>query len=750
MDQNLIFELFGMELRILRTGISFLFILLFNQTIGQITFEYDSSVVVKEEDSILKNPWTGGLNSGQYGRIDINGDQKEDLIIFDRSSKILNTFVLKEGMFIYNPDYRFFFPKKIEGWILFRDYDCDGRKDIFTNASRGMKVYRNITPEGSNLKWELIADPVLTLTSSGLINLQVNITDVPAIDDVDGDGDLDILVYNFALGGFIRYHQNMSIENTGSCGSIEYELVNRQWGYFEECDCMLYAFLEYGESCQDFSSGRIMHAGGKSLLLIDMDNDGDKDFLGGHEQCDELYYLENVGTSEEAKMINFRIDFPTPDRPSNFHIHPAAYFEDFDLDGIKDLVVAPNEQFNSDNQINFKNSSWLYKNIGTNELPEFSFVTETFIQSSMIDMGENAVPSLVDFEGDGDLDLIIGGHGKKMGNEFYGYMRVYENTGNFLDPVFSLKNSDYLGLSSLKWYNFLPVFADLNHDGAIDMILNAVNPGNYRVESRLYVNQNKPGRGLKFETTEYIALDLGAASNDTPFFTDVNNDGLNDMLLGKSTGRLEYHINSGKGEDPVFILEDPAFLGIDDDFITFKRNLVPFVFDFNLDGKDDLITSDYTGVFTVYESYKEQPVKMSEILYNQISQTADTTSMGYHSWFTSGILFLNEYPVLLVGGISGGIVFLRSAIDREIDETDKFIFTIYPNPLIANDMLNVRSNRDGILYIYNYLGQALENPLNIKGYEIEQFEIGNLPQGIYIFQYIDYKGNSSTQKLIKY
>jgi len=750
MDQKLMFELFGMEFRIIRTGITFLFILIINQATAQILFQYDSSVNVKEENILLDNAWAGGINAGQYGRIDINGDQQEDLVIFDRSSRLLNTFILVGEKFIYNPDYRSFFPDEIEGWILFKDYDCDGRKDIFANASRGMKVYRNVTPEGSNLIWELIADPVLTLTSSGLINLQVNITDVPAIDDIDGDGDLDILVYNFALGGFIRHHQNMSVENTGSCGSIEYELVSREWGYFEECDCMLYAFLEYGESCEDFSSGRIMHAGGKSLLLIDMDNDGDKDFLGGHEQCDELYYLENVGTPEEAKMINFRVDFPTPDKPSNFHIHPAAYFDDFDLDGIKDLVVAPNEQYNIDNQINFSNSSWLYKNIGTDALPDFSFVTETFIQSTMIDMGENAVPSLVDFDGDGDLDLIIGGHGKKIGDEFYGYMRVYENTGNFLNPAFSLKNMDYLGLSSMQRYNFLPVFADLNHDGAIDMILNATNPENHIVESRLYLNQNRPGRGLKFETTEYNILDLSVQINDTPFFTDVNNDGLNDMLLGKSTGRLEYHVNSGTVENPVFTLEDPAFIGIDDDFINFKRNLVPFVFDFNLDGKDDLITSDYTGVFTVYENFKDQPVETYEILFNQITETTDSTFMGYQSWFAGGLLYLNEFPVLLVGGVSGGILFLRSAADREVSEMGKIIFTIYPNPLLNNDLLSVGSNRNGKIYIYNYLGQLLENPLNIREYEIKQFEIGYLPQGIYIIQFIDSKGNASTEKLIKY
>ena len=740
-----------MDLKIKIAGIIFFYVFSVNHSSSQILFQYDSSIRVREDEKILLNAWTGGLNSGQYGRIDINGDGEEDLVVFDRSSRTLNPFILEGDQFIFTPDYRSFFPQNIEGWILFRDYDCDGRKDIFANGSRGMKVYRNISLPGERLSWELIADPVLTLTSSGVINLQVNITDIPSIDDVDGDGDLDVLVYNFALGGFIRYHQNMSIEKTGNCGEIDFELVSRNWGYFEECDCnKMYAFELLGESCEELLAGRVMHAGGKSLLLIDMDNDGDKDFLGGHEQCEPLYYLENYGTAQEAIMLSYETDFPAPDKPARFFIHPAGYYEDFDLDGIRDLVVAPNEQFNIDHRIDFGNSSWFYKNTGTNELPDFSFVTEQFLQSSMIDVGGNAVPSLVDFDGDGDLDLIIGGNGKKIGEIFYGFMSVYENTGDFLNPEFELKYKDYLGLSDLQQFDFIPVFADLNHDGAVDMVLNVTNPGDNTISTRLFLNKNKPGRGIKFETAEVIMLELGLEINDTPFFTDVNQDGLNDLLLGKSTGRLEYYINAGTSENPEFLLEDAAFLGIDDDFINFKRNLVPFVFDFDLDGKDDLITSDYTGVLNVFEHYQDQPVKSTGILFNTITQLSDTSDFGYHSWITGGLLYLNEYPVMLVGTESGGIKAFRSAVERDIAENGKLHLVVYPNPSGPNDLLKVRSNRDGTLYLFNTLGQLLEIPLKIKGYTVNQFEIGFLPQGVYLLKFVDIQGQTAVRQYVHY
>jgi hypothetical protein len=732
------------------TGFIFFFVLSVNPATPQILFQYDTSIHVSEEGKSLKNAWSGGLNAGQYGRIDIDGDQLEDLVVFDRSTRTLKPFILQGDRFNFSPDYRSFFPDELEGWILFRDYDRDGRKDIFTNTSRGMKVYRNITSPGEVVRWELIADPVLTLTASGLINLQVNITDMPSIDDIDGDGDLDILVYNFAIGGFIRHHQNLSVEKTGTWDLLDFELVSRNWGYFEECDCYaMYAFEQLGETCEDVLSGRVMHPGGKSLLLIDMDNDGDKDFLGGHEQCEPFFYLENFGTPQEAIMLSYQTDFPTPEKPANFFIHPAGYYEDLDLDGIRDLVVAPNEQYNIDNRIDFGHSSWFYKNNGTDNMPDFEFVTERFLQSDMIDLGGNAVPALVDIDGDGDFDLFVGGNGKKIDEKFFGYLRVYENTGDFKNPAFQLIDNDYLGLSSIQHHDFLPVFADLNHDGASDMLLCSTDPGDGSVRTRLYLNQNRSGRGIKFELTEFIDLDLEIGPNDTPLITDVNEDGLNDMLLGKSTGRLEYYTNRGTSGSPQFVLEEPAFLGIDDDFIDFKINLVPFVFDFDLDGRDDLITSDYTGVLNIYSDYKDQPDKITEIIYNPIEQKPDTSKLGYHSWLTGGLLFADEYPVLLVGSESGGLLFFRNAIDREVSENEGINLEVFPNPIGSKDVLQVRTNRNGQIYFYNYLGQLLEGPLKIEKYKVRILEFGFLPQGIYIIKFVDDQGNSTAERFVR-
>jgi len=719
------------------------------EALTQITLQYDNSIPIHVNDSKLLDPWAGGLNAAQYGRLDLNGDGVEDLVIYDRSSNLLNTYIKTEGGFVYNPSYRIYLPEDIEGWILFKDYDCDGLKDIFTNSTTGMKVYRNIGTPNSELAWDLIADPVLTQGSSGIINLQVNITDVPGIEDIDGDGDLDVLVYNFAIGGLIRYHQNMSVEKSGSCGLLDFEFVSRNWGYFEECDCHVYAFEEFGEFCEDLIPGRVMHPGGKSLLLIDMDNDGDKDFLGGHEQCDELYYLENKGTPVEARMNTFSEEFPDAEHPANFPIFPAGFFDDFDDDGIRDLVVSPNTEYNSDKTIDYGHSSWFYKNIGSNELPKFDFITNSFIQSDMIDLGENAYPVLVDTDGDGDLDLLVGSNGIKVGDIFYGYLTMFENTGSYSIPIYTLKDTDYLNLSQIEQFDMMPLIADLNHDGSLDLIIVSTKPESKTVETRWYKNTAKIGAGLSFNT-DFELLEIELKSRDTPFFTDVNEDGLIDLLIGKSTGRLEYHENKGNDVNPYFVLDNPAFLDIDDSFIEFKINLVPLVIDIDMDGNDDLLTTDYTGRLAVYLDYKNEPDKIYRVIYNELTNNSDSSVFGHHTWMTGGLISGTENPVIILGNPQGGLSVYKNIADNKQEESNKVVLKIYPNPLIDSNTLITRSNTSGNLLIFNNLGQLIEGPLEIRANRNLNLEIGYMPQGLYIFKVIDNVGRSDEQRFIRY
>jgi hypothetical protein len=721
---------------------------------AQFIYQYDNSIPVKTPGDIstfLDDPWAGGINAGQFSTIDLNADDIEDLIIYDRTSNLLQTFIFSDGLYQFNPDYRSLFPEDIEGWILLEDYNDDGLKDIFTDSQKGMRVFKNIASNGEVPEFTLEADPVLSEGSSGMINLVVNITDIPSIDDADGDGDLDVLVYNFALGGFIRYHRNMSVENYGDNRALDYRFETRTWGSFEECDCHLYAFTSLGESCTDFASGRRMHPGGKSILLIDMDGDGDMDFLGGHEQCDELYYLENVGTPEEALMTSWVEDFPSAEHPATMTTFPAAFYEDIDHDGLKDLVVSPNDLENPLRNINYSVSSRYYKNIGTDNVPEFDFQMNDFLQDQMLDFGEYAVPAFVDFDGNGLLDLVVGRNGYQIDTTFYGSLVVLTNTGSAFEPEFELIHDDLLNLSTLNAFDFIPRFADLNGDDLVDLIVYYEMPFSFESRMRIYWNNSSGSSGLSVNEESYSDIDINLGINGAPFFVDVDQDGLTDLLGGRSTGRLEYYRNEGTDSDPFFVLTENEFLGISDSYVEFRRNLVPWVDDFDLNGKEDLITTDLTGSLRLYPDFRNYDPEIDEPLtqlyHNKDFDMNEEFRVGYQSFPASAILRNNEKPTLILGNPQGGLS-IFSNLESSPDNQQSLTLTIYPNPLKNNNQLSLRLNKDGHVIFYNSLGKQIENPVFIPRNTSKTVEIGYLPAGLYIVKGVDTSGQTDSRRLV--
>ena len=436
---------------------------------AQALFQYQADVPLEVNNQFLHNPWAGGINSAQFNKVDLDNDGTDELLVYDRSA---NTFLIYQeinGVYVLNNDLDYVLPRFNAGWIVFADYDGDGKKDIFNNGERGIVVYKNVSKTQGPAQWKMVANPLSTTGFSGKINLIANAADIPGIADIDNDGDLDILVYDFAVGGTIRFNKNMSEELYHNADSLDFEIDNRRWGDFDECQCNLFAFGD--QTCADIESGRVAHVGGKSILTIDNDGDGDKDLLLGHEICEELYFFQNDGDTSHAHFTGFSVQYPNAEHPANMYIFPAGFYEDVDFDGVKDLLVSPNVYSNIGFMMDLRHSSWLYHNAGENGHPDFQYVENNFLQDDMLDLGEKAVPALVDYDADGDFDLVVAANGFKLGGAYVGYVSLLENTGTPTDPSFQLAQQDLLNLSSLQWNNPRIVFSDFNGDGALGFVL---------------------------------------------------------------------------------------------------------------------------------------------------------------------------------------------------------------------------------------------------------------------------------------
>ncbi len=699
---------------------------------AQLNFSLIQDIPVKINGQTLLNPWAGGLNSAQISSIDLDFDGDEDLVVFDRTSNKLLPFLRTRTQYVYAPDYESFFPT-LTSWLLLRDFNCDGKKDLFTGSISGISVYVNIS-SNTTLKWRPFNKglPLLTQGFNGPVNLKVNLTDIPAIDDVDGDGDLDVLNARFVGVGTIEYHKNMSIENTGKCDSMQMVRISQEWGGFEECNCGKFAFN--GIDCSQLPGGRVLHDAGKSLLTLDISHDGVRDLLFSEQNCTTIYNLINQGTNASADIESFET-FPPAD--ASGLLFPAAYYEDVDSDGINDLIISSNISSTVTASLDFSNSVWQFKNTGTNLLPQFLFEKSNFLQESMIDVGSYATPSFADIDRDGDLDLFIS---YWSGVDTISSIHQYENTGTFDQPSFKFITDDYIQFSKFELYNIKIQFIDVNKDGRTDLAFTA--SSRQTNVTQLYFLLNQSSGEFDFANQLPIAVGVQIDQAENILMTDLNKDGLPDMLIGKVDGSLQQWTNAGTATSFFPVLSNSSFLGLGSSITRYC--LSASVADLKQDGNVDLLIGN-KGSLVVLSDFLVAPNPTSDTIYieNKLKGDFENRNVGGYIRLATADLYFNFSPLLFIGTITGGIYVLKP---EEVNSSDQALFYWWPNPAQPSDQISIRSNQSATVQIFSILGQVLGDPFSIQPNETYSLN-HNLSNGLYIAR-VSFASKTISQKFI--
>jgi hypothetical protein len=635
---------------------------------------FQGQVPVTANGANLDLAWAGGLNFVQVSDVDLNGDGLKDLFLFDRSGNTVTTLMNTGGQGtnayrLERPDNASATYSGLHDWALFRDYDCDGKADLFTQGQAGFGVYRN-TSVGDTPSFELITSRVNSryVSPSGtgtLANLYVSQVDLPAIDDIDGDGDLDVLTFSL-LGSYMEYHKNLSMELYGTCDSLVFELRNKCWGYFAEnfnnnsvtldtpCDFNVPnpELGEQGDRPEATEDTERAHAG-STILSLDLNGDGVKEVLIGDISYNNLVGLYNGGSIEEAYMIQEDTLFPSYDNSVDLALFPAGYYVDVDQDGKRDLLVGGNATSLSEN----KRSLWYYTNTGTDSSPVFEHQQEDLFQERMIDVGEGAFPVFFDHDRDGLMDLIVANHGYfAAGGVYTGKLALFRNTGTMDEPSFELITDDYMGLSTSGiGISMYPAFGDVDGDGDLDMYI-----GDLQGRIHAYRNTGGPGTAqfelLQPNVTNSSGEPLDVGQFATPVFEDLDGDGLLDLLIGERNGNLNHYRNTGSASLPVWSLVNENVGGVSTvEWWNVTGYSVPSVFR-NASGERELLLGSESGWLYHYGAIDNNLNGTWTLLDSTFLNVRDgiRTGVALHDLTGDGEL------ELIIGNYRGGLSFWGS------------------------------------------------------------------------------------------
>jgi hypothetical protein len=647
---------------------------------AQFAMVRDQSPVLLDSAGLsFYNPWAGGLNNAQFSAVDLNADALPDLMVFEKAGNRWLPFTgqLEAGTlrFRYAPEWREAMPPASVLGLL-TDYNSDGDADVLTYTGTALAAWTNQLQETGEWAFVPYGNGAALRTERDGVEQDLRMTggDIPGLADLDGDGDLDILVVD-AAGAFIEFHAGQSMERFGHPDSLVFVLAADCWGRFRENPANDGILLD---SCLGGEAhGRPPVHVGSTLCLLDLDQNGSLDLLIGDNGGTRLGALYNSNDNSDAFMALHEPDWPSGDVPVEAPLFPAAFALDANGDGRLDVAISPQDRGFSGNFENLQ----LYLDTGSAGSPAFVLAQQGFLQRDMLDLGEGSCPAALDADGDGDADLVLGNAGYSgPSGERRARLALLENLGG--SPVqFRVADLDYARLSSLPgdWTVACPSFADLDGDGDADMLL-----GDDLGQLRHFENTAVPGAPAFFTYVEnfYQSIDVGSFA--MPALADLDADGLPDLVIGERNGNLNYYRNGGSASAPAFALADDFWgqINVSGNSLLSIGFSAPAFYP-RPDGGQDLFVGSLQGRVLAYRNVDASSPAPFLAWDTAFTGAAD----GERSTPALADFDADGLPDLVQGNFAGGLYYFRGetapvglneSYGPDFDDVDKVM--VFPNP----------------------------------------------------------------------
>lgn len=329
------------------------------------------------------------------------------------------------------------------------------------------------------------------------------------------------------------------------------------------------------------------------IALDDWNDDGMFDIVYG-EQYGQLFFMLNQGTREAPAFGPSRMILESDGEPLDIGVHAAPFVIDWDDDGAKDLLVGT-----------YQNRIAFFRNTGTNAERGFEFKgflrdsTGKFVALPVTPVAKKSegvfkedyfpVMTAVDWDDDGDLDLLCGGY---ITGRVYFYRNVDRQDGL---PVLELVGpvvADGEPINVRDWCA-APCAADLNGDGLLDLVVGSYTWEADQVERpsflRYFVNTGTAADPVLKEMPLPVRGEITPLRLPHPRVSDVNADGLPDLVVSTGSNIVIYP-NVGTPTEPLFDIDREPIRAA---WGNAQVKVAHQVLDWNHDGWPDLV-DDYT------------------------------------------------------------------------------------------------------------------------------------------------------------